>query len=429
MDQLRIQRGELPPTEVIGAPRRPVSDLFYHLMNAAWWQVIAASAAGYVAAIGAFAVAFRLGGDCISGARPGSWTDAFWFSVQTFSTIGYGGMSPATPWANVLVTVESWFGLAGVAVTTALLYAKFARPRARVAFADSAVIAHRHGRPTLQIRMANERKSAILDAKIEVAVLVEDVTPEGQHLNRLIPLPLERDHLHAFRATMTAIHDIEDDGPLQGLLEGSDDPGIRFLLIAFSGSDATLMQQVHARYIYAPDQIQVGYTFDDMVEASPTGQVRVHLDRLHAVSPEPTPETPLALVERPAEVSPAAWAFAGERRAEMRYTLDPPMNVQFGQIGSMEASDGQIADLSEGGVRIVASADCRTMLRWGDAVQVTLGGEDTTSVGGVSLCGRVVRIVSDERATVLQVGFDRTDDAWEQLRAWVHTLSEATALV
>lgn len=226
---------------VNGAPFRPFSDLYYHLMRAPLWQLLLLSFTIYLVAIGAFAGLFRLGGDCIAGARPGSWADAFWFSVQTFSTIGYGSMSPSTPWANVLVTVESWLGLSGVAVVTAMLFSKFARPTARIRFSEALVVCTRHGQRTLQLRIANERTSGLVDVEIEVWAMIDDDAPEaGQRLMRMRRIDLQRHELPYLGMTFTGIHVIDDDSPLRSFLE-ADTPGpVRAIRVNVRGVELSM---------------------------------------------------------------------------------------------------------------------------------------------------------------------------------------------
>jgi len=173
--------------EVYGAPLRPLSDMYYFLLSASWGRLLVLAFLAYVLINILFAVLFVLGGDCIENAEPGSFADAFWFSIQTFSTIGYGSMSPTTPYAHVLVTVESFAGLIGVAVGTGLIFAKFARPSARVAFSKQIVVYQRNGVPCLSFRLSNERGSRIVGARLSANVLLEEVSDEGHRMSTSRP--------------------------------------------------------------------------------------------------------------------------------------------------------------------------------------------------------------------------------------------------
>ncbi|MEL6346746.1 MAG: ion channel [Myxococcota bacterium] len=258
---------------IVGQPNRPLSDLYHFLMRGSYWRLLIFSCMAYIIAIATFAVLFWLGGDCIEGAEPGRFSDMFWFSVQTFSTIGYGGLMPRTPYAHMLVLIESFIGLAGVAVVTALMYSRFARPMARLGFSEKAIVVPRDGTPTLQIRLANERHTPILDARVRVSLLVDDQTAEGQNLRRLVDLKLERSVTPLITLTWTVIHRLEGDSPLVGLTQDNVDERVIFILASFSGTDSALLQEVRTQYLYRPEEFVFGRHFMDMLEDAEEGVV------------------------------------------------------------------------------------------------------------------------------------------------------------
>lgn len=272
--------------EIFGAPLRPLSDMYYFLLSASWGRLMVLAFLAYVLINLLFAALYVAGGDCIENAAPGSFTDAFWFSIQTFSTIGYGSMSPITLYAHVLVTIESFAGLIGVAVGTGLIFAKFARPSARVAFSDQVVVYQRNGVPSLSFRLSNERGSRIVDARLTAHVLLEEVSAEGHRMRRFHPLLLERSTLPMFQLSWTAIHSLVAPSPLQGL--ESDEPvleRIMAIVVAFQGLDETFMQTVHAQHFYTLDDVLLDHCFVDMIEHEGDAILMFH-DRLSSVRPE-----------------------------------------------------------------------------------------------------------------------------------------------
>lgn len=263
--------------EVKGAPWRPWSDLYFQLMRAPAWQLVLWSLAAYVAAIGGFAVLYRLGGDCIAGARSGSWADAFWFSVQTFSTIGYGGMSPSTPYANVLVTLESWLGLSGVAVGTALLFSKFARPTARIQFAPVMVLCRHNGLWSLQFRLANERTAGLVDAEAAAFVMMRETTKEGQRLLRIRRLTLDREEIPHFGMLFTGIHEIGPDSPIADWADDPDAVDVLGFRVQLRGVDLSMLQPVWAMEVFPVSQVRRGHRFVDavsLIDGTPTLDLR-----------------------------------------------------------------------------------------------------------------------------------------------------------
>ena len=268
-----------------GQPRRPLSDMYHVLMRGSWVRVLLFASFSYIMTIGVFAVLFFLGGDCVEGTAPGVFMDDFWFSVQTFSTIGYGGMLPKTFYAHVLVTIESFVGLAGVAVVTALMFSRFARPVARVGFSEQAVVCNRNSQPTLQIRMANERQNSLYDVTFRLHVLVEHTTTEGQTMQRLVELELEQPETPIFIMQFTLIHRLDKRSPLHGLTPDNAADRLRFMLASFSGTDDALIQSVYARQRYTTSDLVFGRTFRDMLRRDGT-TMRMDYDHLSTLEPK-----------------------------------------------------------------------------------------------------------------------------------------------
>jgi inward rectifier potassium channel len=270
--------------EIVGAHAITPRDLYHYLIGASWWSVIGVISLGFLLANLLFAVAYVLT-DGIAGARPGSFSDAFFFSVQTMGTIGYGIMSPKNFAGNVLVTLESLAGLLGLAVATGLVFAKFSRPRARVIFTRVAVIAPRDGVPTLMFRMANERANYIAEAQLSVVLLRTETTLEGETLRKIHDLHLVRSRSPTFVLSWTALHPLTRESPLYGVtpesLKGTDCE----IVVTLTGIDQTLSQTIHARHSYIADEVIFNARFADLISALPNGNRRVDYARFHEVVP------------------------------------------------------------------------------------------------------------------------------------------------
>src|ERR1700730_16922744 len=177
---------------MLGLDDSRLSDLYHFLLRESWPALLAGIVLSFVAINALFAVIYLLDRG-IENARPGSFADAFFFSVQTMATIGYGKMVPESVVANILVSVEALFGLLGLAMITGLVFAKFSRPTARVRFSKYAVVSNRDGIPSLHFRMANMRANRIVDASARVVFARQEKTLEGEEMRRFYDLKLQRD--------------------------------------------------------------------------------------------------------------------------------------------------------------------------------------------------------------------------------------------
>jgi inward rectifier potassium channel len=271
--------------QATGLSLRWMHDVYHLLLRIRWSVLILGMWVGYLMLNLAFAFLYRWEGNNISGATPGDLWSAYWFSVQTLSTIGYGTMSPTSWGSNMIATVESFIGLVLVALGTGLMFAKFSRPTARVSFSQPILISRRNGRPCLMFRMANERSSHIVEAHLMVSVLQEEVTQEGERMRRFYPLHLEREHTPIFAMSWTAIHPITADSPLHGLSPETLLKRVQSIVVLFTGIDDLFAQSVHARHSYFPADVSFGHRFVDMIETAPSGEMVIHHEKLHLIEP------------------------------------------------------------------------------------------------------------------------------------------------
>lgn len=273
----------------IGVPLSPLTDLYFHLMRGSWWLLVGLLSLSYLLTNLAFATLYLMHPEGIAGARMGNFADAFAFSVQTISTIGYGNLAPIDPSAHAMVAVEAMIGLLGTAIATGLVFAKFSRPRAKVMFSDVMLIQPRNGQPCLVFRVANARGNEIIEASVRVSALVPEVTEEGDALRRLIDLPLLRTTTPMFAMTWTVIHPIDEASPLHDRDAASFlADNVRFI-VSMTGIDATFSQTVHARHVYEASDVVWGRRFVDIVDNTEDGRLRIDYVRFHETIPSRHP--------------------------------------------------------------------------------------------------------------------------------------------
>lgn len=202
---------------------------------------------------------------------------AYFFSVHTFATIGYGNIVPVGMAANLLVVVESFFGLLGYSLVTGLLFARFAKPVARLRFSRKGVI--RTGDdPALLIRMTNQSRSELIE--VQATVFVSYFDPENPILRRYFPLNLERSQIAFMPLAWTVLHRIVEDSPLHGVTPQIYKERDYEIMLQVSGTDQASSQVVYTRVSYAAEDLEWGAKYVDMyVHEKHTGLLGVDMDK------------------------------------------------------------------------------------------------------------------------------------------------------
>ncbi|MBC7448512.1 MAG: hypothetical protein H7330_10675 [Hymenobacteraceae bacterium] len=207
--------------------------------------------------------------------------NVFFFSVQTFNSVGYGVLSPRGIAAGLLSSLEALVGVLTFAIITGLLYARFSKPKARILFSDHAIItppdpAH-GGHRRLMFRIANERSNTVID--FTARVLVTLATPDGTR--RYFALKLERDQVMFLPLNWTIVHAIDAESPLYELTPEELREQLGELLILMRGYDDTYAQDIHARSSYRFDEIRWDHRFVRPYQTDADGELILDLDLLH----------------------------------------------------------------------------------------------------------------------------------------------------
>lgn len=271
----------------VGQKRDFFGDLYVELLSMSWVELISLVMLLYSASNVLFATIFFFNSSGIMNARHGSYEDAFFFSIQTMATIGYGRLVPISFLVNLLVSIEALWGFCFFAVTTALLFAKFSQPRARVTFSDVAVISPYNGVPHLKMRLANQRQNRIVDAQIGMVLLRNEVTQEGFRIRRFYDLPVVRSNVPLMQLTWTVMHAIDEKSPLYGLDHDDLESTEAEIIVSLIGLDETLSQTIHARHSYVRDEIVYGAYFEDVLNRRDDGYLEVNYGLFHSTRNTP----------------------------------------------------------------------------------------------------------------------------------------------
>ena len=256
-------------------------DFYHNAMTVTWPTFIGLLAAAFVLLNAAFALVYMLGPAPIANAAPGSFLDAFFFSVETTSTVGYGDMHPQTLFGHAAATCENFVGMVLLAVMTGLVFARFSRPRSRLMFASHPVIMDHNGVPTLILRLANARNSYITEANAKLWMLGPTESAEGRRFVSFQAMKLLRSENPMLALSWSLFHPIDEESPLFGMpadeLLASE---INFVL-SVTGIDETSAQTVHARNAWAAADVRPGHEYVDIFSLDDDGIRHVHFHRLH----------------------------------------------------------------------------------------------------------------------------------------------------
>ncbi|MGC2413334.1 MAG: ion channel, partial [Stellaceae bacterium] len=280
-----IARETADQTLALGLRRPWFGDLYHFMLRISWCSFLFGGVGLYILANAGFALLYLLQPRAIANARPGSVADAFFFSVQTMASIGYGQMYPATLYANLIMTLEAASGLLILALATGLVFARFSRPTARILFSRVAVIGPHNGRPTLSLRLANQRRNQILQAEVAATLVRDERTEEGVLIRRFYDLRLARTRSPVFALTFTVMHEIDKDSPLWGASAASLAAQNTELVVTASGIDETIAQRVHARTSYLPHEILWDHRFVDVIGWTDDGRRVINYRGFHDTVP------------------------------------------------------------------------------------------------------------------------------------------------
>ncbi|MGF6301862.1 inward rectifier potassium channel [Paraburkholderia sp. WC7.3d] len=274
-----------------GIPTPLWQDLYHRALGVRWPVFFVSLALLFLLLNIVFATLYVLGDAPIANQFPKGFGGAFFFSVETLATVGYGDMHPQTVYAHWIATLEIFVGMSSIALATGLIFARFSRPHAKIMFARYAVIRPIDGRMTLMVRSANARQNVIAEARARLRIMRQETSIEGYTLRKLYDLALVRDQHPVFKLGWTLMHIIDEASPLFGetaeSLKGRDVS----LLLTLEGIDESTSQTMQARHMWTCDQIVWQHRFVDIMSERDGVS---HIDYAHFDEIAPLDAAPLA---------------------------------------------------------------------------------------------------------------------------------------
>jgi inward rectifier potassium channel len=270
----------------LGIRRFDFRDPYHVTVSLSWPSFILAMVACWLTINLVFALLYVLRPGDVVNARPGSFSDVFFFSIETLATVGYGVMAPATLYGHIVSAAEIVTGTAFTAIVTGLLFVRFSRAKAKILYSDNLVISTRNGRPTLMLRFANGRLSIMTGANVRMFVLLEEHTTEGESFRRIHDLKLVQSHLPVFVMPWTVLHVIDKASPLHELdAEALVAAGAR-IIVTVEARDQTLSALLQDVKSYPADTIRFGMHFAEAVTLDGAGSATADLSRISLLDPD-----------------------------------------------------------------------------------------------------------------------------------------------
>ncbi len=272
--------------------KRTVNETYIYLISISWPHFLVLLFVGFVVLNIIFAVCYLLIGVAAIGIEEKSLIEdffkAFFFSVQTITSVGYGRFSPEGIAAGLVSSFEALIGLISFAFITGLLYGRFSKPRSNIRFSKSVLLCKHNDKDALMFRLVSRRKSLIVLPKIKASLSLSIPDKKGGYTNEFFELKLERETITYLPTTWTLVHQINAESPLKGYSRVEIQKLQAELLILFSYHDDSFNQELHRVHSYLFKNLKVGYKFKKAFYFNKDGKVVLDHDLIDEIIPEPT---------------------------------------------------------------------------------------------------------------------------------------------
>ncbi len=272
--------------QTIGGENAFWSDLYHRAMTATVARLLLAGLGIFLLNNLFFAILYSLDSSAVSNVIAPKFLDLFFFSVEAFTTVGFGDMHPANTWGHVVFSLEGFSSIIETSALTGLIFARFSKPRARILFADNPVVGTYDGHPTLMFRLANARQNFISDAKVQLWILRDEESKDGPRYRRFHEVPLARQQNPTFILSWTLFHQINKASMFYGLSPEDLAEKNYIFILTIKGVDDTSSQELRARKNYGCEQIMWGRQYVDILHVADDGAITLDYRDFHKTRPD-----------------------------------------------------------------------------------------------------------------------------------------------
>lgn len=261
-------------------------DLYHHLLAVRWPTLFVLVCAAFALINTVFALLYLAVPNEIAGQSQAGFLGAFFFSVETFTTVGYGVAHPASTFGHFVSTAEVLVGMMGNALTTGVVFSRFARPHAKLLFARAPVIFRRaDDSQILMIRVANARLNIISEATAYLRFIKLETGRDGSLERTFHDLPLERSHHPVFAMGWNIIHEITPSSPLYGESSASLIEADAQFILSIDGIDDNTDQFMKSRHVYSARDIKWKHRYPSLIDIDAQGVHHIDYGKFHDVEP------------------------------------------------------------------------------------------------------------------------------------------------
>ena len=258
-------------------------DLFHEMITISWTKFLFLVITGYVIINLLFALVYYFIGQENFGnlkhvSEVKDFSELFFFSAQTITTVGYGYIYPNSVSASTVAAIESMLGLLGFALATGVLYGRFSRPKAGIVYSENIIVAPYKNSSGLMFRIANSKQNELIEIEAQLIVSMKNLQTNTRVF---LPLTLERVKINFLALNWTIVHPIDDDSPIYGFKEKDFEMAEAEFIILIKAINDTYSQSVYSRNSYRYDELIYGVKFRPMIsEGNAKGVAIININQL-----------------------------------------------------------------------------------------------------------------------------------------------------